>query len=95
MADITLSIVLKDLNIDKTVPAFLRYMPMPQIPDPEWEPVSGEEQPMVDKYPSVKKWAEAAGRINFYQVCIQRGQDLLAKDAGGVKLTEEEIFVID
>ena len=93
MADIELNIVLKDLNIDKTVPAFLRYMPMPQIPDPEWDGTG--EQAMVDEYPSVKKWAEAAGMDNFYLVCIQRGQRLLDQDAAAAQLTKDEIFVID
>ena len=93
MENITLNTTLRDINISKTVPAFLRYMPMPQIPDPAWD---GEgEQPMVDEYPNVKTWAEAAGRDKFYLVCIQRGQRLLDQDAAAAQLTADEIFVID
>lgn len=90
MADIKLIVVLKDLNFNKSIPAFLRSEPMPQIPDPD---ADDDGDTTIDEYPSTKKWAEERVR-RFIKSCINRGQELLDKDAATTKLTEDEVFVI-
>lgn len=92
MANLTLSITIKDLNLNVATPAFLRLNPMPQIPDPNWvDPGDETPQPLVDKYPNnkarVEEWLKEALLKE-----INKGIVLLSQD-NAQRLTKDEMFM--
>lgn len=61
MATVKLTIEIEDDDISKQMmeDGFLKMIPMPQIPDPNWvDPKDGTEHPEVDEFPSTKALAE-------------------------------------
>ena len=74
MADLTLTVVIEDINVSPAAQAFLRYYPMPK--DKE----TGE-----DKFTGTKLLVEDFLKQRLLKA-INNGIDLLAKDVG-VKLT--------
>ena len=76
MADLELTVTIKDINVSKVAAAFLRKCPMPQIPDPE----ESAPIPMIDKYPNTKTWAQVWLRRNLLRA-VNHGIKELATDA--------------
>ena len=74
MADLTLTVVIEDINVSPAAQAFLRYYPMPK----------GEETG-EDKFTGTKLLVEDFLKQQLLKA-INNGIDLLAKDVG-VKLT--------
>lgn len=81
MADLELTVTIKDLNVQKAATAFLRKCPMPQREDPD---NSGEQ---IDMFPTTKAWVNDWLARDLLRA-MNSGIDLLAQDLGE-KLTKD------
>ena len=88
MANLALTVGIKDINVSTAATAFLRKCPMPQIPDPDFVPTNPEDEvPMIDVYPNTKKRVEAWLAQELLRA-VNAGVVLLAQDFGQ-KLTDD------
>jgi len=80
MANLDLTVTIKDISVSEAATAFLRKCPMPQIPDPDFVQTDPPtEVPMVDVYPNTKKRVEAWLAKELLRA-VNSGVMLLAKD---------------
>lgn len=95
MADINLTIQLKDLNAALSTERFLKVHPHPMIPDPKWvDPEDGSEAPQVQKYATNKEWVQAYLANHLYQQ-VRRGKQMIDREADAIADTDvQEDFVI-
>ena len=75
MADLELTVIITDLNVQKAATAFLRKCPMPQIEDP------ANPGKQIDEFPTTKAWVNEWLARDLLRA-VNSGIDLLAKDLG-------------
>jgi len=75
MADLTLTVVIEDINVSQAAQAFLRYYPMPK-----------DDETGEDKFDGTKPLVEDFLKQRLLKA-INNGIDLLAKDVS-TKLTK-------
>ena len=81
MADLVITVVIKDVNVALLSAGFSRKCPMPQIPDPD------NPDSMIDAFPNVKEQAKDFMATKLLKAA-NAGIDLLQQDMA-TKLTKD------
>ena len=83
MADLALTVTIRDLDVQKAAAAFLRKCPIPQIDDPDSE----MEGVWIDEFPNTRDWVEEWLRRKLLRA-INKGIQLQSYDITA-KLTKD------